>query len=1421
MSSGATPPRGTPKTAGGGVTSRSRALQANLRQTAVNEVFIDPRQEILRAVFLGFPGILNPLDQLLRELNHPFRNWRLLLPELRGFVLKNAGRILLHPNGPACFDMVIDAFFKALDDAARLPESPTQDALEGIVAFLEKSTSFINEQELPRFEGVIDRLCQRLGKLPLPLRLLLGQIKYPLQRTISRLIALGAANPQGPMATALCHFLPRVLEPAYDYWLSQSDPAELLEPGNAAIDTIGHKALRQHRHHLQRCAATPPSLAIAREINALPHFVTLVLGYRQAAAQLAKNHGGDELGGIADERLIESHKLRFLFHIMEIEGLAIIHEETLREINRSLVHLVQLKQRFDELEDVFLRTFEFLKISVVKYPHTALNCIEALGMEVFRRNNSLLVEVFLEQAVRFGFQATGFQGVDSNWQPICNANHLYNIRVWLALITRNTQWSSTLLSALVIHLRLTGTCIRDTDLFQKEITHLLNSGVGPVFNLFKQFSRLLPVYYNEIGAEGELREVSTELDELTRRQDRLIHFLRKQCHVESTNLIVDLAREILDYWLAGDPAPLVPYVAAPILAGIRPEGPHFIHLHQAMPELMVRLGLDKVCNLLALSQQQVADTLETMHDCPVDERRRLLLMIRLYQLLHLKYNPDQHSAAEILAMTKATDYPGLDRLDAVLHDPNCDLLVLLETLLDTLEYLKKEILLANEQFPAVEEIFQKRHVAVDIPSVYGQYRERKFDALSLTFRLESLTNIHLEQLVGRIPEGFITRAAFFRIAKYLKLFLRALDLEGIHSRKLHSYLDILERSLEHKQFSYSQYMDVFQGLLEGIRDVVRTYYTSQHIGNMTVILPNLAPETLLPRYRRQWDEEDGAVTFERIQETFTRDLLATTLGLTSLDRFVTRVVHLLARQRERLAGDELNLLLTYDPANLFCPIFHPMSRTRNLVHLGNKGFNLVMLADFHLPVPDGVILTTEYYRCQRVVQTYAPAQEDFLAQLRQQVATIEASSGMGFGAVERPLLLSVRSGALVSMPGMMQTIHNVGLNESLVQGILQHTGNPYFAWDTYRRFIQSWCMTFHVNREAFSQLMHAAKQKAKVKVKRDLHPEAMADLARAYLNLARQSGIHIPDDPWEQLLLAIEQVINSWNLAKAREYRRLMGLSDRWGTAVVLQRMVFGNRNQQSGSGVLLTAHPHRRLNRVVLWGDYTVGNQGEDVVGGLVAVNPVSVEQCRHDQRHPDNSLERRFPDIYRRLLSIARFLIYQKGWNPQEMEFTFDGPREENLHLLQTRDMMTGDGGPKLYKGFQETPELAASRLGRGIGVAGGTLCGKAVFNLEQIQREKARSPHTPLILIRYDTVPEDIKEISEAQGLLTARGGQTSHAAIVAARLNKVCVVGCEELVVKSGHGLLAGVAIAPGDPISLDGFRGLVLKGWHPQAGKSVV
>jgi len=398
------------------------------------------------------------------------------------------------------------------------------------------------------------------------------------------------------------------------------------------------------------------------------------------------------------------------------------------------------------------------------------------------------------------------------------------------------------------------------------------------------------------------------------------------------------------------------------------------------------------------------------------------------------------------------------------------------------------------------------------------------------------------------------------------------------------------------------------------------------------------------------------------------------------------------------------------------------------------------------------------------------------------------------------------------MPGMMATIHNVGLNPEIVDSFAKATGREYLAWDNYRRFLQSWAMAKGMERDAFQVLMNEAKTRHQVQVKKEFTPAQMRELAQDYEHNIRAAGIGIPEDPWLQLTGAIEMVLDSWNTPKTEEYRGLMDISEHWGTAVIVQAMVFGNLGPESGSGVVFTAHPYRKVRRVALWGDYAPGDQGEDIVSGLVATYPVSVEQAELDGRAPELTLEKKFPEIYEALLQISRELVYEKGWNPQEIEFTFEGPEAEKLAVLQTRDMITIEKRERFWSFALKPKELEQHLLGKGIGVSGSALAGKAVFTTENVRELRALDPKTPLILIRQDTVPEDIKEISLAEGLLTARGGQTSHASVVAVRLGKTCVVGCNTLKVyeTEERAEINDHVIRFGDPVSIDGRLGLLLK-----------
>jgi pyruvate,orthophosphate dikinase len=361
--------------------------------------------------------------------------------------------------------------------------------------------------------------------------------------------------------------------------------------------------------------------------------------------------------------------------------------------------------------------------------------------------------------------------------------------------------------------------------------------------------------------------------------------------------------------------------------------------------------------------------------------------------------------------------------------------------------------------------------------------------------------------------------------------------------------------------------------------------------------------------------------------------------------------------------------------------------------------------------------------------------------------------------------------------------------------------------------MESWGICHGMNRHTFEAVMKEHKARFGVQRKRDLTAEQMREVGRAFRDILSDADFVPPEDYCEQLLQAIWLAFRSWNSHRAKAYRDIMGISDDWGTAVIVQDMVCGNLHGQAGSGVVFTHSPENSLDRVNLWGDYICCGQGEDVVSGLARTHSVSVAQKDRQGRSRDDALEETFPEIFRALQGVAEELVYGRRWGAQEIEFTFEGPAEDQLHILQSRDMVIHrmKGQPSFVPGSRLKPAL----LTKGIGVSGGALCGRVVFSLDDIRRWRDRERETPLVLIRCDTVPDDIREISEADGLLTARGGATSHASIIAHQLGKTCVVGCADLVIEEqqGCGRITGKSLRCGDFLSMDGLSGFVYEGRH--------
>ncbi len=1405
--------------------SQSDALRKNMDLTNV-PVVIDPRFSVIEEAVAEFAGKRRQARELLLEYHHRFRNWRFVVQETWRYATGNFLLYTQHPqNG-----RIVHLLATILLDALRASNNPDvcRLAVDHLLAFwlklAEEKPQLIARRAPQGFSpetiddhvetidechaGLIRAGFLNLFRLPEESFYFVLTSLYPVKKLAAKMLSVWS---EPSWFAELQAVLERLLGATYRFWLSREDPCLWLARQVAAepddCPWFSHCYPLSHAHHRQ-CQEqvegisreeTDPRRAVER-LAQLPCFQQIVSAYHRFPQQLkeqAKSHRSGHLS------------MLMRLKIMETKGLEAIHEETLRDINFELSQWLSqetpedFRKRLDSL-------FTVLAKCMATYPEAALQCLRTIGLEILDTDHYDLIQFFIRRTVQLGFQPPNLGGVSDQWQVIVNPSHLSNTRIWLELIEKRPKVTKSLLSALIVNLSLGGICIRDTDLFQKDVSRLLHSPIKPIYNLVKQLAKLFPIYFNQIGAEGQLRTVSTDLDELTGRRDRLIHFLRKQSHVESNNLIVYFCEAIISYWNTLDKSPLKSFVPPEVFREIPESGPFVDDIHKIFQYLFHTKTIHHVRDLLDLSEDRARRLLQKIPDVSERERKRALLMIRFYQLLHEKY---ALSFRDIRVHLERAAQFGLGDPEALLkvldrEDPFTKLNAILDYLLQL-----KTIILTPGELQSIENIYHKRHIAVDIPSMYGSYNERKFDALGLTFRLENLANVLFEEIILNFNLRFITRATFLDIARFLPLFIKALDIDGITSRRLERQEELFQKAIKIRRFSHSQYIDIFRGFSEAIKQIIQSFYNSVHEENLELVIRQLAPDRLLPRYQRPVRNETPAQRTQRISESFLRDLVARTFGLQYLDHFISSILTTLAAQKQELSTDRLDLLLSYDPEKTISDLQLPNPMTYDLIHLGNKGYNLTQLHAIGIKIPPGFVITTEYFRCRDVIDVFSQSNEDFKERVMKNIRKLEITTNRRYGHSRNALLLSVRSGSAVSMPGMMNTFLNVGINQKVVEGLIEQTGEAWFAWDNYRRFLQSWGMSFGLARDIFDAIMAFHKKRFGRKVKRQFSPDEIRQVALAYKDALKANGIEFSDDPVEQLFTAIQQVMKSWDYPKAKTYRSIMGLSENWGTAVTIQAMIFGNLDTHSGAGVMFTHNPQTSEDDIDINGDFTLGNQGEDVVGGLVKTLPLSEKQRLSQGEHKEHSLESLFPRVFRRLEQIAHELIYHQNWGPQEIEFTFQGEDEDSLYVLQSRNMV-----PRVkqhHPVFKKTEALQKSHVASGIGVSGGALCGKVAFDLNDVIRLRKLFPRKAVILIRSDTVPDDINEISIADGILTGKGGATSHAAIVAHRLGKTCVVGCSRLRVweQEGHCMINGHELKTGDSLAIDGQSGAIYLGEH--------
>lgn len=1370
------------------------------------EVLKISEYEILREVVKDYPGIVTSVESLINELDNSESKFLDVLKNLRNYALKYFYLYNQHEKSYIVVETIMNFFFNTLSGP---DTSIKQTSIENILVYLEKIL-MDSSDNLIKYSDVLNKCFIKL--LELPDNLFKFIIENPHQLKKHGQILLEKIT-LAPDLNNFNKLLKRFFKETYSYWLEQKEPLiwlqenkyfQIPEDKHKKIEEIfypiSHLNLHELLNELDSIEKIENEIIRLKEFVKFPGFIQIARFYEEIAGKLALTDNA-----IKDLNI----KIIYLLMIMDSPGLSSIHENTLREINRTISNIVRLGEP-QQIKEALSDIFEVFQKSFKKYPETALYCMQITGNALYSKGISSLVEWYLQKIVSLGFQYPDIKGVSDEWQVRANRAHLKNIRVWLELIENNPKWSKQLISGLIINLTLGGVYISDTDIFQKDITKLLNSDIKPVYHLIKQLAKLFPVYFSEIGAEGPLREVSTEIDELTHRNDKLVHFLRKQSHVDSSARVVDFIEAVIHFWLTKDKKGLKDFVNEELYNKLDPSGQYYEELHIIFRQIFSGKGIKYITDLLYLTEEEIIFLVENVQAVSEREKRRAYLAIKFYQLLHKKYRFDIKDIKEQLVYAHSLGLPPTDSLIRILDEGN--IAQRLEAVLNYLEQLK-EIILSPEKYEPVENIFRKRHIAAGMPSMYGKYHERKFDALAMSYRLENLANILFEDLILSTNLKFITRATLFKIQKYASLFFKALQIDGISSNRFENNLELLTVALEVRRFSFSQYIDIFRGFSEAVQDILNTYYSSIYKNNLKQIIINIGTEHILSKYLHTEKSDNDSEFINKISEQFLREIVACSFGLQQLDSFISRILKTLFEQAEGLDVQTLDLLMSYDPKKALSGIHLPNEITFDRIHLGNKGHNLVKLASLKIPVPPGFIITTEVFRCEKAINKFKYVREHLEEGIKKHLSILERQTGKFYGDPRNPLLVSVRSGSAISMPGMMISFLNVGLNEEIVEGLIKRTNKPWFAWDCYRRFMQCWGMSYGMERDKFDALMNFQKTKYHVLKKIQFSPEQMKELAISYRKAVQENGIQIYDDPIKQLFVAIEQVFNSWFSKKAQVFREIMGISENWGTAVIVQAMVYGNLDTNSGTGVLFTRNPLETGDRVVLWGDYATGAQGEDIVSGLVTTLPISNEQKPSEDRLSEVSFEEKFPENYNALLKIAKDLIYNERWSAQEIEFTFEGKSPENLFILQTRDMAITRR--ETFMVFTPSEKLTASYLSRGIGVGGGALSGRVVFDLDEIQEFREKEPYMPLILIRSDTVPDDIRHISAADGILTARGGSTSHASIIANRLGKTCVVGCNNLIVleQEKKCILNKKTINAGDFLSIDGRNGAVYEGLH--------
>ena len=1363
---------------------KSQALEANLEQTRYKDIFIPEEHRQFIDLSAKYFGINKRAKECVTEYHHPMSNHTFVTEELRKILIDDFW-FYTRKDVPA------DAYLIPLEMMRSLLRSdvPKKLRLNIVNTLLEFSTKAKLLDEVfdvleERFET--NRDCYILAS------------KY----AIKYLGQLGNDEQYGPRAMNLTR---TILGETYRYWQETTqverwldEKASLVEPQEAQTvkESIGKPYFDQLNGDLNHADTWEVlkdmpvfdqiAIRFTKSEETFPHFIT---------------------------------KFHYVFYLLHLPGMESQRERLIWNMNRMLRDAVDEMPQ-DQLMPFIDTIFDLAQELRKDYMSAVLDFQLTLGLKIIDVDPTEqrdIVNYYEKKLINFGFVTPGKVFVNEDWQLSVDENHIKNIRVWLELIEHAKFPMEKLLSSLIVNLKLGGIFLSDTDLFQREITKILNSNISPYYKKVKQLTRIFPVYFNEIGAEGEIRNVTTNMDEISGREDKLVHFLRKQVHTESNNTLIGLTLNVFKFWCDGVKENLRPILPNNVYDSVDVNNEWFTHVHN-ITVCMSEISCLDADDLLMLSRDdfdklitRAAEKLGFDQTIAEREHARLMDIRDLYAFLREKYSFESVDIFHSLRSYPFLADKDIDEFEAAYkHKEIGKSLKIIYKFMEKL----KQIIFNPEESEGWENIYHKRHIAIGIPSMYGTYRENKFEAMGLTFRLERVATQLMEQVVQGINLEYISARTLEVIYDILEYFREGLELDGITNQGLNSKLKMLKYSLTSRSFSFDQYINIFQFISEDVKRIVISYFLKSYEYPLKVVVPQIFdPEGKL-------DERETAALISRKSEEFHRDLLSDAFLMQPLDNFIARILKSLRGMAANLDEKLISDIMTYNSEMLISPFWKATPKMDNQVFIGNKAYHLKNLYLNGLPVPPGFVITTETFRRNDTINTIPELRSEIHGMIRKFITGLEDITKKKFGDPVNPLLLSVRSGTAISMPGAMDTLLNVGLNDEIAEISAQDPEKGWTVWDSYRRLLQSWGMAKGIERDVFDDEINAYKQRTGVAMKADFTTAQMREIALAYKRILVEHQVAFEQDSFKQLIECVNMVIDSWNSERALAYRRHLGISENWGTAVIVQQMIFGNRSATSGTGVVFTQNPNRERPGVHLYGDFTLRSQGEDIVGGLVKPLPIGETQ-RKSAGLEGPSMQILLPDMYKKIYSTAVKLTEDLGYSPQEIEFTFESDNPDDFHILQTRDqdLKTVDSGKLKVDSsfvFDEPAQRLQCSVGRGMGIGGGAMNGLAAFNAQQIAALREGHPGENIILVRPDTVPDDIGMIFDCDGLLTARGGATSHAAVTAVRLGKVCVVSCDglDVDVNDEFGAINSHPLKMGDKIAIDGTQGLVYLGHHP-------